>query len=49
MEVSTSRGGTGASCVKPWLTRDLSRPGRSGGDEPGVEKIRGREPYMAHS
>ena len=41
MEVSTSRGGTGASCVKPWLTRDLSRPGRSGGDEPGVEMIGG--------
>jgi len=22
-EVSTSRGGTGARCVSPWLTRDI--------------------------
>ena len=43
-EVNTSRGGTGESCVRTWLTRELSRPGRSGGDEPGLEAIGGREP-----
>jgi len=39
-EVCTSRGGTGTRCVRPLLTRVLSRPRRSGEDEPGVEAIR---------
>ena len=32
---STRSGGTGASCVRLWLTRVVSRPVRSGGDKPG--------------
>jgi len=39
-EVSTSRCGTGARCVRPWLTRALSRPNCSREDEPGVEAIK---------
>ena len=44
MEVKTSRGGAGASCLNVDSFVVLSRPGRSGGDEPGVEAIEGREP-----
>jgi len=38
---STRSGVIEARCVRPWLTRELSGPGRSGGDEPGFEAIGG--------
>ena len=39
---SARSGVTGTLCLRPWLTRALSRPSRFGGpgDEPGVEVIR---------
>ena len=48
MEVSTIRGGTGAGCIRSWLSRVLFRLYCSKGDEPGLEAIGGREPYTAH-
>ena len=44
-EVSTIRGSTMEICVRPWLTLVLSRPGRSGGVEPGFEAIGGWETF----
>jgi len=47
VEVSTWWGSTGQSYLRPWLTRDIVWPGRSGedsGEEPGFEAIGGREP-----
>jgi len=48
-ELSISRGGTWASCVRPSCVVILSKPCRSGGEEPGVEAIGVRKLQKAHS